>query len=155
MTEKETESREPAGGNGHSYATRYEVSLIRQLFQEKIGAHETLDNERHEHAKTRIDAVAKSVHDLRDKLAPIFFLPERVADLVRELENVPSKQDLGRVERTIETQFGDLHRVRKEEREEAERRRDRLIKVLAVLIPVISSALFFALTMLFKYLKLL
>lgn len=89
--------------------------LRKEVFEE----HKTAIDRRFDDHSERIGRVHQSLHDLKEKLAPLFFLPQRVEEIVDDLKNVPTRaeiqKDLTHVSQTINTRLDNFEANRKHE----------------------------------------
>lgn len=83
----------------------------------------------------RIDRTHQSLHDLRNDLIPIFALPDRMDELVSDLKNVPRKEDLDYITKSVNTGFENLS----SQRLASERRLTRNIAIISLIASIIVS----------------
>lgn len=83
---------------------------------DRFKATEALSKERHDQLAGSLQAVRDHFHTLNGKLTTIFALPDRVDEIVDELEKVPRKQDLVHLTQTFTTRFDSFEKARVEEK---------------------------------------
>ena len=112
--------------DGRKYLTRYEFGQFTKSVENQLAA-----------GDKRMEALHESIHTLRNVVAPVPFLQDKLEDLVSDLKNVPRREDLANLSGIITSKFNDFEKQRAKDEAAASQRINRVLVVLGLLMPVL------------------